>query len=156
MRKFLLTGITTIALFGLTNVSEAAQSICFLQDTNGVITTCPVDANGVPIVSSGASAASATNSSSTITTGGTFQTISAASTSRKSLEFTNICNVTGNCTATTNYCYIFIAASGTPSTANSVPVPPGAMYVRSMGAIPTDAIQATCAGNGDKYALKVQ
>lgn len=99
---------------------------------------------------------SQTNSASTITTGGTFQTISASSVTRQSFDFVNVCSVAGNCTATTNYCYVYVGASGTPSTGNSIPVPPGGEYLRSTGAVPTDAIKATCAGTGDKYYLSVQ
>ena len=154
--RFCLATLLAAATASLSGKAVAEMSICFLQPDNSVPIPCPVDASGSPVTSTVPLAASATDSSSTITTGGTFQTIAAASTTRRSLEFTNICNVTGNCTATTNYCYIFIATSGTPTTANSVPIPPGAQYVREMGVIPTNAIQATCAGNSDKYALKVQ
>lgn len=101
-------------------------------------------------------ASSTTPGDSTITVGGTFQTIAAASTSRKSLDFVNVCNVGSNCTTTGNLCYLYIAASGTPTTANSIPVVPGQEYIRSSGVVPSDAIQATCDGTGDHFALKVQ
>lgn len=135
---------------------KADVAVCFVQSAAGVITPCTSDAAGNLITSSSPLASSATDGSGTITTGGTFQTVAAASTTRKNLEFTNICNTTGNCTATTNMCYVFIAVSGTPTTANSIPVPPGTQYIRTDGSIPTNAIQATCAGNSDKFALKTQ
>lgn len=96
------------------------------------------------------------NVSTTIATGGTFQQIAAANSTRKSLDFVNICNVAGNCTAVTNKCYLFIAATGTPTVANSIPVPAGSEYLRSSGNIPSDAILATCDGNGDKFYLGLQ
>lgn len=102
-------------------------------------------------------ASATTDASSTITLGGTFQTIAAANTARRSFEFVNICGVTSACTATTNYCYLFFAAFGSPSkTTDTIPVAPGASYLRSSGSIPSDAIQATCDGTGDHYRLAVQ
>lgn len=101
-------------------------------------------------------AAASTNSSSTITVGGTFQTILAASTARKSFEFQNICNVAGNCNATSDACYLYIAASGSPTTGNSMNLPAGGYYLRSAGSIPGDAVQATCTASGDKFYLAVQ
>ena len=101
--------------------------------------------------------AATAEASSTITTGGTFQTIAAANAARRSLEFINLCNVATACTTTANVCYLFIAASGTPTkTTNAIPVPAGGSYLRSSGVIPTDAIQATCDGTGDHYRLAVQ
>ncbi len=97
-----------------------------------------------------------TNSSGTIATGGTFQTIAIANTTRASFEFHNVCTVAGNCNATTDNCYLFVAAAGVPTTANSIIVPPGSAYLRSQGAVPSNAIQATCAGTGDKFYLSVQ
>lgn len=108
-------------------------------------------------VAAGPISAATSNTSSTITTGGTFQTIQAASASRQSFEFVNICNVTSACTTTANYCYLFFAASGTPNkTTNTISVPPGGSYLRSSGSIPSDALQATCDGTGDHYRLAVQ
>ncbi len=96
------------------------------------------------------------NTSSTITTGATFQTIAAANGSRKSVEFVNVCNISGNCVSTSDNCYLFFAISGSPTTAKSVVVGPGQEYLRSQGSIPADAIQATCDGTADKYYLAVQ
>lgn len=101
-------------------------------------------------------AVTATNSSTTVTTGGTFQTVAAANAARKSLEIVNACNVVTNCTTTSNYCYVFIAGSGSPSKANAIPLAPGQGYLRSSGTVPSDAIQATCDGTGDKFYLAVQ
>lgn len=100
--------------------------------------------------------ASQSNTSSTITVGGTFQTIAASSATRKSFEFHNTCTKAGNCTTQSNNCYLFVAAAGVPSTSNSIIVPAGATYLRVSGAIPTNAIQATCDGTGDAYYLSLQ
>ncbi len=107
-----------------------------------------VQTNGAP--------SSQTNASGTITVGSTFQTIAALSATRKSFEFQNICSKSGNCTALTNNCYLFVGASGSPSISNSILVPAGASYLRSSGAIPTDAIKATCDGTSDAYYLSTQ
>jgi hypothetical protein len=114
--------------------------------------------NPLPVTPSGSGAvpAATTNSASTIVTGGTFQTIASASTTRKSVEFENVCLKSGNCTATTNNCYLYIAASGSGTTANSIVVPPGASYLRANGTIPSDAVSATCDGTGDHYYLSIQ
>lgn len=109
----------------------------------------------VPLLE-GASPSATTDGSGTVTTGGTFATILAASAARKSFEFTNICNVAANCTTTGNYCYITTVAFGSAAKANSIPIPPGASYLRSSGAIPSDAIAGTCDGTGDKYRLASQ
>lgn len=101
-------------------------------------------------------AAPSTDKSGTITTGGTFQTIAAANTSRKSFEFQNVCHIAGNCTTVANNCYLFFAASGSPTTAKSKVIGPGQEYLRSEGAVPSDAIQATCDGNSDKFSAAEQ
>lgn len=120
------------------------------QDTNGY------GCANVSVSGGGVSASAPTNTSATITTGGTFQTIQASSATRKSLEFMNVCAKSGNCTAITNNCYLYIAASGSPTTANAVVVPAGGYYLRSVGNIPSSAIQATCDGTGDHFYLAVQ
>lgn len=101
------------------------------------------------------SAGPTTNSSTTITTGGTFQTIANANTSRKSLDFVNICSVTGNCTTANNLCYLYFG-SGTPTVANSIVVGPGQDYLRSSGIVPSDIIKATCDGTADNFYLGLQ
>lgn len=108
------------------------------------------------VVTAGPYPLPSTDASGTIATGGTFQTITAANPQRKSFEFVNICAVASACTTTANVCYLYLAASGTPTTNNSIAVPAGASYLRSTGTIPTDAIQATCTGTGDHFRLAVQ
>ena len=115
------------------------------MDTTGALCTNAVSAGSATM-----------EASSTITTGGTFQTVAAANTARRSFEFINICNVASACTTTADNCYLFFAASGSPTKNNSIPVPAGGSYLRSAGAVPTDAIQATCDGAGDHYRLAVQ
>lgn len=97
-----------------------------------------------------------TTLSGTVAVGGTFQTAAGENRGRKSIDFVNICNVTGKCTATTNFCYLYMASSGTPSTNNSIPVAPGVEYLRATGIIPADSIRITCDGNADKFYLEVQ
>lgn len=126
----------------------------FLYWFNGTAWTPVQSSSGIPV---GPSPNPTTDASGTIATGGTFQPIAAANTARQSFEFVNICGVTSACTATTNYCYLFFAASGSPSkTTDAIPVAPGASYLRSSGSIPSDAIQATCDGTGDHFRLAVQ
>lgn len=96
----------------------------------------------------------------TVTVGGTFQTVATtgAPSVRQSIEFVNVCSVSGNCNATTDVCYVYMG-SGTANTANSIivqPSTPGNSYLRSSGAIPNDAIQVTCTATGDKFLLNVQ
>lgn len=93
----------------------------------------------------------------TITTGGTFQTVSTTGSPgvRRSIEFQNLCSISGNCTATTDACYFYMG-SGSASTANSIYIAAGNEYLRSSGAIPNDAIQVTCTSTGDKFLLNVQ
>ncbi len=138
------TALTIITGSGLPTLPQNAcvQSITISGGT--------VTANTVP------TPAATTDASGTITTGGTFQTLAAAAPTRKSLAFTNICNKSGNCTATTNYCYLYIAAAGSGATTNSIAVPPGSMYLRSSGVVPNDAISGTCDGTGDHFQLSVQ
>lgn len=92
--------------------------------------------------------------SGSVTTGGTFQTISLPGT-RRSIEFQNLCIISGKCTATTNACYLFFG-SGTASTDKAIVVQAGQGYLRSDGVIPSDTLKLTCDGTGDKFYLRVQ
>lgn len=111
---------------------------------------------GMPLPAGGSLASPVTNSSSTITTGGTFQTIAAAKTNRQSLDFVNICNIAGNCTTTTDECYLYFGTLASATTSNAIPVGPGQEYLRSSGTIPSAAINATCATTSDKFYLQTQ
>lgn len=146
MRKFLLLVLLALATPAL------AQNTA-IRDPVTLNTACVNTSSGLCVAGT---PTTQTNSATTVTTGGTFQTGAAASTTRKAFEFQNICNKSGNCTATTNNCYVFVAASGTPTTANSIIVQAGWGYLRSIGAVPSDAIQVTCDGTGDKFYLAVQ
>lgn len=97
------------------------------------------------------------NLSGSITTGGTFQTLDAAS-SRQSFEFQNICNVAGAgaCVATTDNCYLNVNGAATPSKANSILVTAGSYYGRMTGVVPGGTIQVTCDGTGDKFLSQKQ
>ena len=116
-------------------------------------------ANPMPITGTATTPWITTGASSTITVGGTFQTISAANASRHSFEFTNICGNAGACNATTDNCYLFFASFGDANpniTTTAFKIPPGGSYLRSSGSIPSDAIQATCDGTGDHFRMAVQ
>ena len=111
-------------------------------------------ANPLPV---GAGVSSASDLSGTIAAGGSFQVLAAASTSRRSIEFANLCPSAGACTSAANNCYLFIAGAGTPGAGtNAVTVAPGGSYLRSVGNIPSDAIMGSCDGTGDHFSLKVQ
>ena len=106
-----------------------------------------------------APARSSGNISGTVATGGTFQSLAVANPSRLSIEFENICNVSGNCNATTDNCYLWWTSTGTPSSptkATSLTISPGSYYGRFQGTVPSDAFQVTCDGNSDKYWSEVQ
>lgn len=136
----------------------------FLYWWNGTVWTPAQSSQPIPVAPASGSTiivkpspGPTTEASSTITAGGGFQTVAAASTTRQSLEFDNLCLKAGACTATTNFCYLFFAASGTPGeTTNAIPIPPGWSYIRSVGSIPSDAVQATCDGTGDHFRFAVQ
>ena len=110
--------------------------------------------NPFPVISTNTSAT--TDASNTITTGGTFQQLVAASTTRKSIEIDNICFLSGKCTSTANNCYLFFGLTASANTNNSIPIPAGGSYLRSTGAIPSDAVQITCDGTGDHIASHIQ
>lgn len=84
----------------------------------------------------------------TITAGGTFQQVFAASNDRKSFEFDN--------TNSAHTCYIFFGATAAATTAKSIPAPAGSYYLRSQGSIPSDAIQVTCSNTSDTFYAAVQ
>lgn len=102
------------------------------------------------------SAGTSANQSGTVVTGGTFQVGAISAQSRKSLSFENICNKSGNCSATSDLCYLYMEDSGTPTTANSLIVQPGQEYLRSVGQIPQAQIQVTCDSSSDKFRLVTQ
>lgn len=89
-----------------------------------------------------------TNSSVTITTGNTFQTVLTASTTRHALTIQN------NNTTTDN-CWIFIGA-GSATEARSIVLAAGQAYTRFWPLVPRDAIQATCATSNDTLYVDVQ
>jgi len=95
-----------------------------------------------------------TGASGTVTIGGTFQTVAASNPSRLSLDVENICNVSGKCNSTFDFCYLSFDAS--PTTSNAIPIPPGGSYLRSSGVIPSDAVKITCDATGDKFRAAIQ
>lgn len=86
------------------------------------------------------------NQSATIATGNTFQTILAAG-NRQSLTIQN--------NNATNSCWIYLGAD-TATKARSILLLAGGSYTRYWPFIPIDAIQATCASNGDTIYLDIQ
>jgi hypothetical protein len=95
------------------------------------------------------------DASGSITVGGTFQSVTLPSGVIYSVDFINICSVSGNCASATDSCQLYFG-SATPTVANSIPVPASFEYLRSSGAIPNDAISVTCTSTGDKYYLNFQ
>ena len=101
-------------------------------------------ANAWPVIGA---ASATTNISGTITLGGTFQTISASSTTRKSFEFQN---------NSSDPCYLFFGVLGSATLNTSLKVPSGGSYLRSSGALPSDAINVTCTTTADVFYAAVQ
>lgn len=96
-------------------------------------------------------AAPTTNSSASITTGNTFQTVLAAvpalPVTRRSLTIQN--------NNATDSCWVFIgAAAATKGT--SILLLPGGAYTRYFPYVPSDAIQATCATTGNTLYVDTQ
>lgn len=95
-------------------------------------------------------ATTTTNGSAVITAGNTFQTVLAAPVFpvvRHSLTIIN--------NNATDSCWIFIG-SGTAAKGTSILLLAGAQYVRNIGYIPSDAIQATCATTADTLYIDSQ
>lgn len=111
--------------------------------------------SSTPTPTTGA-ASSEVDRSGTVAAGGTFQTAAASASGRLSIHFQNICNVTGKCTAQTNFCYVNVNDAVSATTSNSLAIAPGQAYLRSDGAIPSNAIRVTCDGTGDKFYLTTQ
>lgn len=95
------------------------------------------------------------DASGSIAAGGTFQAVTLPTGVVHSVDFINICSVSGNCTSSADSCQLYFGA-GTPTVANSIPVPASFEYLRSSGAVPNDAMQVTCTSTGDKFYLKFQ
>jgi hypothetical protein len=91
------------------------------------------------------------NSSATITTGNTFQTVLASilgtTTQRQALTIQN--------NNATDSCWIYVG-SGSATKANSILLASGQAYTRYWPYVPSDAIQATCATNSDTVYIDVQ
>lgn len=88
-----------------------------------------------------------TNSSVTIATGNTFQTVLAASGTRSSLTIEN--------NNASDSCWVFIGA-GSAAKATSILLTSGGSYQRYFPFVPADAIQATCASTSDTLYLDFQ
>lgn len=163
MRTILAAGV---ALAGLTlfapavwaegNACVSGASLCdsaVAQYLNGSGQAQSVDAaHPLPIsgtISATPVAASATTiANGTVTTGGTFQQIAAANASRLSFEYQN--------NNAAHDCYIYFGTTGSATTAKSVKVTAGQYYLRSAGAIPSEAIQTTCSNTSDTFYAAVQ
>jgi hypothetical protein len=98
----------------------------------------------------GQTVAATTNSSATITTGGTFQMVLNAVTQtnqRRSLTINN--------NNATDSCWVYVG-SGSPTKANSILLLAGGAYTRYYPYVPSDAIQATCATSADTLYVDTQ
>jgi hypothetical protein len=126
----------------------------------GQTPTCSLQISGggsAGVVITQTQAAPTTDGSASITTGGTFQQVLPANTSRKTLEMQNICSVAaGGCVATSDNCYWTTVATASATKANSFLLAPGAYYGRLNGVVPSDAISVTCDGTGDKFKFASQ
>lgn len=91
------------------------------------------------------------NISGTIATGGVFQQIAPQQTSRRTFEFQNICLHSGNCSSTTDNCYVFFGPTASATVGNSILISPNTAYFRNVSPVPQEAIQITCDGSGDKF-----
>jgi hypothetical protein len=156
MKRFWLAGVALAATILLApsawaegNPCASGSSLCdssVAQYLNGSGQAQSVDASHpLPVNASvNATAASATTiENGTVTTGGTFQQISAANTSRKSFEFQN--------NNASDACYVYFGTTGSATTAKSIKIVAGGYYLRSVGNIPGDAIQTTCASTSDTF-----
>ena len=83
-----------------------------------------------------------TNSSLTITTGNTFQSVMTASDIRRSITIQNN-NTNGDS------CWVFLGAPGSATTAKSILLGPGGSYQRYYPYIPREQISATCTTTND-------
>ena len=95
--------------------------------------------------------AATTNSSTTITTGGTFQTVLPAlgtGAVRRSITIQN--NNTG-----ADNCWVFLG-TGAATTARSILLPTGGSYQRYYPYVPSDAVQMTCTTTGDSVYIDTQ
>jgi hypothetical protein len=94
--------------------------------------------------------AQTTNSSATIVTGNTFQTVLAAVTQnnqRRSLTIEN--------NNATDSCWVFIG-SAVAAKGTSILLLPGGSYTRYQPYVPADAIQATCTSTNDTLYVDIQ
>lgn len=83
-----------------------------------------------------------------ITTGGTFQQISAGTFLRKSFEFYN--------NNAAHPCYLYFGTTAAATQAKSVVVIAGAYYGRFANSVPSDAIQVTCSTTSDTFWAQEQ
>lgn len=164
MKRLLLAGA---ALAGLTFFAPAASyaegtpcasgnMLCdssVAQYVNGSGQAQSVDA-GHPLPITGTisatpvTASATTIANGTVTTGGTFQQIAAANSSRLSFEYQN--------NNAAHDCYVYFGTTGSATTAKAIKVSAGQYYLRSSGAIPSDAIQTTCSNTSDTFYAAVQ
>jgi hypothetical protein len=92
-----------------------------------------------------------TNRAVAITTGGTFQIVVPASTSKLSVTIQNNNSISTG----TEYCYVYVG-SGTATTSNSIILAPGGSYQRYFPFLPSDDIQATCTTTNDTIYVDTQ
>lgn len=84
----------------------------------------------------------------TITTGGTFQQISAGTFLRKTFEFYN--------NNASDACYLYFGVITDATLAKSQKVTAGAYYGRFANTVPSDAINVTCTTTSDTFQAQEQ
>lgn len=147
----LLATCTAISLLS-SGSTYALEADLFVQPPGSVPIPALADSLGRLVVQGAGGVPSATtNKSTSVLTGGSFQQIAGASGTRKSMEFTNTCNVAANCVSTGDICYLYFASDNTPLLIEAIVIPPTATYLRSVGSVPQEAVYATCDGTGDTF-----
>jgi hypothetical protein len=122
----------------LATVGASAQSVvlwCYNSAT-GFQTTQPCPGNK-----------NTTNAAVVITTGGTFQSVLAASATRASLTVEN--------NNATDSCWVYVGATG-QTEGKSILLIAGGSYTRYFPYVPADEIQATCANSSDTLYVDYQ
>ncbi len=140
----ILTATTTAAPSYTNGTSNAAST-----DTHGGLRTTLQDSTGASVDFS--YAVTSTSGSSTVTTGGTFQSALASNANRKG------CLIQNPATATENL-LVFFGATGSATTATSFSLPAGAAISCATGAgfVLTDNVAVTGATTGHAYILVSQ
>jgi hypothetical protein len=140
MLRFSVVLFTTICLLVGPVKAQQTTRLC-IQDASSPNSCIPAGSSG---------GLTTTIRSVVIASGGTFQTVLAASNNRNSITIQNNNPLSG-----TEYCYIFVG-SGNATTGTAIILGPGGSYQRYWPFIPADAIQATCTTTSDTLYVDTQ